>query len=412
MRRLGAAVTLAALAVCVLASAWSASAAPVRVESKHFVIVYDAASFDYVQLVERGLEAAYDVFVTRSSFRTFPEPVEVRIPSADIDGMGAEYLETDAAGDPVPVIEIAPQASMAAAADAVATGLSLEEGVLSTTAHEFFHVLQDYASLHGSGDVSESAFVEPLATAVQEIVAPNANDYVDAATDFLLAPDATPFLDRGYDGGLFWVFVLDRYGGLDVVRRVMAASATADGVEAIDRAFADQGLTFFDVWAKFAAALATGTLPDAAAIEKLTRGLRAELGLAELRLPAPIAVAAWTGTRVTIDRVSEDSPAGLVLGYTDSALGSALKVSHPYGIDVIAIKPQSNASLAISVAAAEAADFRIAFVGRRGETWDLLALVGRELVVPNPDRFGEIRVVVTRGETGSGAYTVRLSPAT
>ncbi len=411
MRCRGAAVALVALAIC--ASAWSAGAGPSRVESKHFVVVYDAAtSFDYVRLVERGLEAAYDVFVTRAAFQTFSTSVEVRIPGAGMDGMGSESLETDALGDPIPVIEIAPQASMAAAAEGVATGLSLEEAVLSTTAHEFFHVLQDYASLTGSGDVSESAFVEPIATAVQEIAAPHADDYVDAAADFLLAPDARSFFDRGYDGGLFWVFVLDRYGGLDAIRRVMAASATDDGVEAIERAFAAQGLTFIDLWAKFAAALATGTLPDAGAIEKLTRGLRAELGRTEFRLPTPIAVASWTGTRATIDRVTEDSPAELVLGYTDSALGSALKVTYPYGIDVIAIRPQSSAALAISVAAAETTDLRVAFVARRGKTWDLLSLAGRELVVSRPDRFAEIRVLVTRGEAGSGAYIVRLSPAT
>ncbi len=398
-----------ALAVCTCA-AWASCASSARVESKHFVITYDPeTAFAYVQLVERGLEAAYDAFVVHSSFPTFPAAVEVRIPSGDMDGMGAEYLETNAMGDPLPVIEIAPQASMAAAADAISIGLSLEQAVLSTTAHEFFHVLQDYASLHGEGDVSESAFIEPLATAVQEVAAPGADDYVDAAVGFLFAPDNVSFLDRGYDGGLFWVFVLDRYGGLDAVRRVMAASAAADGAQAIDRAFAEQGLSFLDLWAKFAAALATDTLPDAAAVAKLAQVWRTELGLAELWLPTPIAIARWGGRPITMDRVTEDSPAGAVLGYSDSALDSALRVSHPYGIDVVSIEPQSSAPLDISVVAEPEADFRIAFVGRRGESWDLLSLFGREFVLRNPSRYDEIRVVLTRGETGSGSYTVRLS---
>ena len=409
MRRRGEAAVLIALAVCA-GTACGSIASPARVESKHFVIAYDSeTSFAYVQLVERGLEAAYDAFVVHSSFSTFAAAVEVRISNDDIDGMGAEYLESDAMGDPLPVIEIAPQTSMAAAADAMSIGLSLEEAVLSTTAHEFFHVLQDYASLHGEGDVSESAFIEPLATAAQEIAAPSADDYVDAAVDFFFAPDAMSFFDRGYDGGIFWVFVLDRYGGLDAVRRVMAASATADGAQAIDRAFAGQGLTFLDLWAKFAAALAANALPDADAVAKLTQVWRAELGLAELWLPVPIATARWSGRPVTMDRVTEDSPAGAVLGYSDSALDSALRVVHPYGIDVVAIEPQSSAPLVISVVAEQETDFRIAFVARRGTSWDLLSLSGRELVVRDPSRYDEIRVVLTRGETGSGSYTVRLS---
>jgi hypothetical protein len=195
---------LAALVVLLTSAAGvESSASQVRVESKHFVITYDSGtSFDYVRLVQRGLEAAYDLFVVRSGFATFPTAALVILLNEETGSMGAEYLDSDDAGNSLPVIEIASEVSMQAAADA-STGLSLTQAVLSTTAHEFFHVLQDYASLNGVGDISEPAFVEPLATAIQEIAAPNANDYIDAAADFLLAPDAMSFFDRGYDGGLF-----------------------------------------------------------------------------------------------------------------------------------------------------------------------------------------------------------------
>jgi hypothetical protein len=324
--------------------------------------------------------------------------------------MGAQYLESDDAGNPFPVIEIAPEASMQAAADAASTGLSLADAVLSTTAHEFFHVLQDYASLNGAGDVSEAAFIEPLATAVQEIAAPNANDYIDAAADFLLAPDAMSFFDRGYDGGLFWVFVLDRYGGLDAVRRVMKTSATYDGSQAIDRAFAAEGFTFLDLWAKFAIALATNTLPDGGVIAKLLASWRSELDLPGLNLPPTLAVAEWTGVQTVMDRVTETSPADALLGYTDSALGAQLRVAHPYGIDVVSIRPKSAAPLAISVTASTATDFRVAVVGRRAGTWDLLSPSGRYALVHSPQRYEELRILLTRGETGTGSYAVRLSP--
>jgi len=408
--------------VVLLASATGieSGAAQVRVESKHFVITYKAGtSFDYVQLVQRGLEAAYNLFVVRSGFATFSTAALVIILDEETDSMGAEYLDADDAGDPVPVIEIASEASMQAAADAGSTGLSLAEAVLSTTAHEFFHVLQDYASLNGMGDVSETAFIEPLATAVQEIAAPNANDYIDAAADFLLAPDAMSFFDRGYDGGLFWVFVLDRYGGLDAVRRVMKASATYDGSRAIDHAFAAEGFTFLDLWAKFAIALATNTLPDRGVLAKLLSSWRSELDLPDLYLPPVLAVAEWTGGPAIMDRVTETSPADALLGTSDSTidaqlqgaelLGAELRVAYPYGIDVISIRPRSASPLAISVTAAAATDFRIAVAGRRAGAWDLLSPSGRNVLVRNPQRYEEIRVILTRGETGDGSYTIHLA---
>jgi hypothetical protein len=227
------------------------------------------------------------------------------------------------------------------------------------------------------------------------------------------------FFDRGYDGGLFWVFVLDPYGGLDAVRRVMKASATYDGSQAIDHAFAAEGFTFLDLWAKFAIALGTNTLPDAGVLAKLLASWRSELDLPGLYLPPAVAVAEWTGAPVMIDRVTETSPAAALLGTSDSALGAELlgaellgaelRVAYPYGIDVVSIHPRSTASLAISITASTATDFRIAVVGRRGDAWELLSPSGRDVLVRSPQRYEEIRVILTRGETGTGSYTVRLA---
>jgi hypothetical protein len=362
-----------------------------------------------VQLVQRGLEAAYNLFVVRSAFATFPTAALVVILDEETDSMGAEYLDSDNAGNPVPVIEIASEASMQAAADATSTGLSLTQAMLSTTAHEFFHVLQDYASLNGVGDISEPAFIEPLATAVQQVAAPNANDYIDAVADFLLAPDAMFFFDRGYDGGIFWVFVLDRYGGLDAVRRVMKASATYDGSQAIDHAFAAEGFTFLDLWAKFAIALVTNTLPDAGVLAKLLASWRSELDLPGLCLPPALAVADWAGAPAIMDCVTETSPAAALLGYSDSVLGAELRVAYPYGIDVVSIRPRSAAALAISVIASTATDFRIAVAGRRDGAWELLSPSGRDVLVRSPQRYEELRIILTRGETGTGSYTIHLA---
>jgi hypothetical protein len=115
-----------------------------------------------------------------------------------------------------------------------------------------------------------------------------------------------------------------------------------------------------------------------------------------------------------MDRVTETSPADALLGTSDSALGAQLlgaqlRIAHPYGIDVVSIRPRSAAPLAISVTAAAATDFRIAVAGRRAGTWDLLSPSGREIVVHSPQRYEEICVILTRGETGTGSYIIHLS---
>ncbi len=395
--RLVAGALFASLLIALLAPA--AASDTLRAESTHFVITHESeASPGYVALVTRGLETAYETFVTQAGFATFPARVDVRILPGEMDGMGAEYLDEDEDGQLFPVIEIASRQAMLAAAESMWLAVSLEDAVLSTTAHEFFHVVQDYASLYGHGDIEEVAFVEPHATAVQEIVAPRADDYLDAAVDFLAAPDAMPFLDRGYDAGLFWVYVLDRYG-LDAVRRVMTESAVADGARAIDRAFAPFGLTFLDVWAKFAAAWASGNLPDPAALAETSHAWRAQNGGPGFVTPPPCAVARWDGQAVKIERTTEDERA------------EPLRVETPYGIDAVAIRVHASDALRITVRAAASAGLRVAWVGRRGERLDLLGIGPLEITVSQPNRYDEVRVVLTRGETPSGRYTLELSPA-
>ena len=83
--------------------------------------------------------------------------------------------------------------------------------------------------------MSEQAFIEPHATAIQEAVVPTANDYLEPALDFLLAPDSMAFFQRTYDAGVFWVYTLDRFG-IQFLVDLMASSAQYDGRYAIDHA--------------------------------------------------------------------------------------------------------------------------------------------------------------------------------
>ena len=401
-------VLLITLAVC-LAPVAARAASYVRAETKHFVVRYATEDPRYVESVLEELEAAYALFVSDSGFATFPGPIEVRIPM-DVGGLGAEYLEDDGEGNPLPIIEIAPRATMREAAASSATGMTLEDAVRSTAAHELFHVLQDYAALAGRGDVDETAFVEPLATAVQELAAPGADDYVDAAIDLFFAPDGAPFLDRTYDAGIFWVFVMDRYGRIKRIHDILAAAATEDGAEAVAQAFASERLTFLDLWAKFVGAWAAAALPDGDALTRFTETWRRELGLRSLRLPVPIATCVWKGSPLTLDHATETTPAADVLGYADASVGERLRLTHSYGIDILSIRPESPSALAISVRAPAGADYRLAVAGRRGQAHELLSLGEPRAWIDSPHRYDEILLWLTRGEGGAGTYSVELAP--
>jgi hypothetical protein len=137
-----------------------------------------------------------------------------------------------------------------------------------------------------------------------------------------------------------------------------------------------------------------------------------------------LAAAEWTGAPAIIDHVTETSPAAALLDTSDGTidarlqgaqllgadlLGAELRVAYPYGIDVVSIRPRSASPLAISVTASAATDFRIAVAGRRAGAWDLLSPSGRNVLVRNPQRYEEIRVILTRGETGDGLYTIHLA---
>ena len=194
-------------------------------------------------------------------FAIFPGLIRVDILETYVGELGAEYLELDEEGNWTPVIEIATENIMNDYLSYTYIDTSLEDLVASTCAHELFHVIQDFHSLHSIGDISEQSFVEAQATAIQEAVFPTANDYLDPALDFLLAPDSMAFFQRSYDAGVFWVYMLDRFD-VQIFLHLMISSALYEGRHAIDHALEPMGLSFFDVWTDFAVALATGTLPD------------------------------------------------------------------------------------------------------------------------------------------------------
>jgi len=393
----------------------SAVAAPRLRSTDHFLISYrsgfgsGASSETYVDWVEAGLETAVSVLL-KAGFSIYSGQIPVYLVDSVTGELGAEYLEFDGDGGWSPVIEIAVEATMAEYLAYAYVETTMEDLVRSTCAHEVFHVVQEYHSAHGIGDISEQSWIEAHATAVQEFVVPTANDYLEPALEFLLAPDGMAFLQRTYDAGIFWVFAMQCYG-IDVIFEVMLASAVYDGIHALDAGLHPFGTSFLDLWSEFAVALATNALPDAAVIASAVPMEEGHGWWTRTRDPAPIPPpvhhATWTGEAVTIDAVNARQQSEWIPLYEDDPIGTSLRIAHAYGIDVVEVLIEAPKPLLITFDGASDSTFRTWIASETADGWTSLPLNGTATIEPD-EAISRLRLVVTRSEPGSGAYTVVL----
>ena len=418
---------LAMVLFLVLSFALQGVAAPFQrqLTSDHFRITYtsgvgaDAVSATYARLVRDSLEAAYAALVVERGFEIFPGRIDTYIANLECGAMGTEYLD-ESGNTPRPVIEIATQAVMEKALYTLWSEITLEDLVRSTAAHELFHVIQDYATIEGENDISEAVFVEAHATAIQEIVVPSADDYLDPALDFFLAPDSMAFFQRTYEAGVFWVFAFERLEPTQLLRDLMAASAIYEGLYALDDALRAHGTSLPALWGEFATGFATGRLPDQQAIHEITdvveETIRWETGqtLAQpLFFPIPVHIAEWSGAGLVIDRVNSEGWGSWYGSYREDPLDSPLRVAHAYGIDAIDILPTSDHAVTISFTGDEETAFQVFVACEQTGVWTTKSLArDTAWTLSSPGSFDRIRVIVTRSEPGTGTYSITLSPAT
>jgi len=386
-------------------------------QTPHFLIRYstsgaDAVPASYVRLVEESLEDAYEMFI-QAGFECFEPSILVDILHLPVGELGTESLIEDGSGSWTPLIEIASPSVMSAAIGSFYTSVSFEDLVRSTCAHEIFHVLQDYADCTGSGDMSEIAWVEAHATAVQEFVVPTANDYLEPALEFLLAPDGVAFFHRSYDAGIYWVYVLDNYG-IQILRDIMIASATYEGWHALDHAFSGYGTSFFETWLDFALALATGEVPDAKILSTLVPQVAGSDWWTRNRDPARIPALTyqqtWTGEPLTVHEVTAQNESTYAPYLSDDALGAPLRVAHSYGIDFLEILNPETMGMILAFTGNPETVFGVGVAEQRGGDWSYAAMSETH---PHVIASGAeiVRLVVTRTESGTGTYSFSIRPS-
>jgi len=390
-----------------------------QLESDHFLLTYsvsdgvEAGATAYASSVRDALEAAYQVLVIQDRFPAPKAKVEVSLVKTQSGEFGSEYLVQADDGSLEPAIDIATEAAMQDALSGSVVAVTLEDEVQSTAAHELFHAIQDTLALESQNDMSDLLFVESLATWAQEEVVPLANDYLEPALDFLVAPDGLSVLYRTYDAGIFWVFLASVHGGAQAIRRVMASSATFDGLYVVENAFATEGLSFLDLWEEFAVALAAETVPDADRIKTLfplpDPQAKSQRPTRFVELPPPVYQGMWSGGEVTIDRVTAASEAPYESEFQQDPVGASLRVAHAYGIDFLHLTASAERPMTIAFSGDPGTQFRVDVVTRRGSSVTSQRLSQDAPVrIDLPSSCDEIRVVVTRGEPGTGTYHLTL----
>ena len=398
---------------------WVSADSKRQLESDHFLLTYvvsggvEATATAYAASVRDALEAAYQVLVVQDRFPVPTEKIEVQLVETQSGEFGSEYLIQDEDGALRPVIEIAVEAAMQDALSGSVVTVTLEDEVRSTAAHELFHAIQDTLALRSGNDMSDLLFVESLATWAQEEVVPLANDYLEPALDFLVAPDALGFFYRTYDAGIFWVFLASRHGGAQAIRRVMTSSVAFDGRYTIENAFAAEGLSFLDLWEEFAVALAAESVPDADRIKTLfplpDPQAKSQRPTRFVELPPPVYQGTWNGGEVTIDRVTAASETLYDSEFDEDPIGTALRVAHAYGIDFLHLVTNVDRPMTIAFSGDPGTEFRVDVVTRRGSSVTSQRLSQDAPVrIDLPSSYDEIRVVVTRGEAGTGTYHLTL----
>jgi hypothetical protein len=390
-----------------------------QLASEHFLIHYtvgtgeDAVTTEYANLVRDALEEAYVGLIDREEFVIIDMRIHVDIVGGQYGEMGAEYFDTTSNGDPLPVIEIATEEIMQGVLYDLVVPCTLRDMVRSTATHELFHVIQDSLALDGKNDMSDLIFVEATATWAQEAIVPESNDYLDPALDFLLGPDSIAFFHRTYDAGIFWVFVSSRHGGSEAIKRVLAASADCDGRYAIDYAFQEEGLTFDDLWEEFAIALASGTTPDADLIKTMfplaTEDGKSRSSTRWVVLPTPVYTGTWSGVPIDIERVNFESAAPYFPWFAEDPIGTPLRVAHAYGIDFLDLPSSTEQTMEIAFAGDTGTVFRVNVVAQKGSNTSVYHLTADAPVsIEYPDRYDAIRIVITRGEAGTGSYSLTI----
>ena len=113
-----------------------------------------------------------------------------------------------------------------------------------------------------------------------------------------------------------------------------------------------------------------------------------------------------------IARVTEDATLGEAYGaFPVDPVGTPLRVAHAYGIDVVEIVPTVERSMRITFVGDRGTQFRISVATRRTASWEAHAVAPELGTLVSTVGVDRVRIVITRGEAGTGTYSLQIAAA-
>ncbi|MEA1870701.1 MAG: hypothetical protein U9N00_00695, partial [Candidatus Bipolaricaulota bacterium] len=86
-----------------------------------------------------------------------------------------------------------------------------------------------------------------------------------------------------------------------------------------------------------------------------------------------------------------------------------LRVAHAYGIDFLDLASSTDQTMEIAFAGAAGTVFRVNVVTQEGSNTTVHQLTANAPVsIDQPDKYDAIRIVITRGEAGTGRYSLTI----
>ena len=261
-------------------------------------------------------------------------------------------------------------------------------------AHEFFHAIQ-FTQFNGSLPFG-TWLAEGSANWAGYNVAGNESRWDPWVISAWLGPNATTeksLEERRYDNAFFLVFLSDHFGGTETVKRIISSAnreTRAEDVIVGQLRALGYDKTLGQVMNEFARAMLTGNFTDRDGAVTVLRGL-----------PPVGATTTWTGTNQTVSVFTNS-----VNGFT---AGDALYVQIAGGMEFARIKPDSATGLSVQLSAQDRSCFDASVVARKGNGSTIYRMdPSNPALVPSPDKFDEIFVVVTRDACASGLFSIDL----
>jgi len=172
-------------------------------------------------------------------------------------------------------------------------------------------------------------------------------------------------------------------------------------------------VSFFDVWADFAVALATASLPDSDVLATLVPVAEGSGWWKKTRDPAPIPPVVvrdtWTGAALELTTVNAGNESEYLPAFEDDPIGSDLRVAHSYGIDILEIVVESATPMVIRFEGDAGTGFRTAVASEANGVWASSTFDTTATIQPDANTT-RIRIVITRSDAGTGDYSVTIQP--